>query len=63
MQVAVNYTHLVTTYYVYFDNALARRPENRTLAIQFVNENGYNQVQRPLSQPAPGCGAVKPGNF
>lgn len=63
MHLAVNYTHLVTTYFAYPGTRAARVPENRTMAVQFVQENGYNQVQRPLPQPREGgFGAVKPGN-
>lgn len=63
MHVAVNYTHLVTSYYSYPGNEQARVPGNRTMGAQFVVENGMNQVQRPLQQPLPGFGAIKPGNF
>jgi alkaline phosphatase D len=60
MNVEVNYTHLVTSYYGYPGNQQARVPGNRTLAARWVQEVGVNQVKRPLEVPK--YGQIKSGN-
>ena len=62
MHVAVNYTHMVTTYYGYPNNTV-HAPETRFQGAQFVQENGMNMVQRPLQKPTEGYGGIKEGNY